>query len=130
MSIVTSETAPVDLLARVRGAVTDAHLTYPERIQVDVTDPDGGLWSLISWWADYSPSDPDRLQGKAVVDVDLDTAGQVTVFFSDRTNFTITPVPDEGGDAIENWELFTPEGLVLTHGPWGRWQLGNATDPC
>ena len=130
MSIVTPDTSPAGLLARLRGAVTDAHLTYPERIQVDVTDPEGGLWSLISWWADYFPSDPDQLQGKTVIDVDLDMAGKVTVFFSDRSNFTITPAPDEEDDAIENWELFTPEGLVLEYGPRRRWHLGNATDPC
>ncbi|HEX3362273.1 MAG TPA: hypothetical protein VHS74_14860 [Solirubrobacterales bacterium] len=129
MSLLTPDTSPARLLARLRGAVTDAHLTYPERIQVDVTDPQGGAWSLISWWADYSPTDPDQLHGKTVVDVGLDATGKVTVAFSDRSNFTITPVPDEGDDAIENWELFTPEGLVLHYGPWGRWHLKNATDP-
>jgi hypothetical protein len=130
MSLATPYTSAAGLLARVRGAVTSARLTYPERIHVDVTDSEGGLWSLISWWADYSPSDPDQLQGKTVIGVDLDTAGKVTVLFSDRTNFTITPAPDEDDDAIENWELFTPDGLVLEYGPKGRWHLGNATDPC
>jgi hypothetical protein len=130
MNTVTSDTSPARLLARVRGAVTDAHLTYPERIQVDVRDPDGGVWSLISWWADYSPSDPDQLHDKTVIDVDLDAAGKVTVSFSDQSTFTITPVPDEEDDAIENWELFTPDGLVLHYGPYGRWHLNDATDPC
>ncbi len=130
MSIVTPNTSPAGLLARVRGVVSDAHLTYPERIQVDVTDQTGRVWNLISWWADYSPTDPERLQGKTVVDIDLDATGKVTVVFSDRTDFSITPVPDNEDDAIENWELFTPEGLVLTYGPYGRWHLNNATDPC
>jgi hypothetical protein len=130
MSLATPHTSAACLLARVRGAVTSARLTYPERIHVDVTDSEGGVWSLISWWADYSPSDPDQLQGKTVVDIDLDAAGKVTVLFSDKSDFTITPASDDADDAIENWELFTPDGLVLEYGPAGRWHLGKATDPC
>jgi hypothetical protein len=130
MSLVIPDTSPAGLLARVRGAVADAHLTYPERIQVNVLDAEGGLWRLISWWADYSPACPDQLLGKTVVDIDLDAAGKVTVLFSDRTDFSITPVPDDEDDAIENWQLFTPEGLVLKYGPYGRWHMNNATDPC
>ena len=131
MSIVTPDTSPASLLARVRGPVTDAHLTYPERMQLDVTDAEGGLWNLISWEADYIPSDPEELRGKTVVSADLDARSEtLTVDFSDGTGFALTPIPDEEDDAIENWELFTPEGLVLSYGPRGRWQLGKATDPC
>jgi hypothetical protein len=96
-----------------------------------VTDAEGGLWRFATWEADYSPTDPEGLAGKTVVSADLDEpGGKLTIGFSDGTTFTVTPIPDEEDDAIENWELFTPEGLVLSYGPRGRWQLGKATDPC
>jgi hypothetical protein len=123
--------SPMAILGSFRGSVTRARLTYPERAALDVTDAKGGEWRLSTWWSDYSPADPEVLGNKTVVSATLsDPPGKLTVGFSDGTDFTITPVPDEGHDAIENWKLFTPDGLVLTYGPWGRWQLGNATDPC
>jgi hypothetical protein len=53
----------------------------------------------------------------------------LTVSFSDESFFTLTPIPDESDDAIENWEIFTPERLILAYGPRGRWLLGRADDP-
>jgi hypothetical protein len=130
MAIVTSDTSPAKLLGRFRGPVTKSCLTYPERVRLEVTDTDGGLWRLGTWDADYSPSDPDVLSGKTVVRASLDErSGVLTVGFSDDTVFTATPIPVEDDD-VENWELFTPERLVLTYGPRGRWQLGSADDPC
>jgi hypothetical protein len=131
MAFVTSGTSPAELMRRFRGRVTKAGLTYPERGRLQVTDAEGGLWRFATWEADYSPTDPEGLAGKTVVSADLDEpGGKLTIGFSDGTTFTVTPIPDEEDDAIENWELFTPEGLVLSYGPWGRWQLGKATDPC
>ena len=131
MSTMTEDISPARLLAQVKGPVRDAHLTYPERMQLDIADATGSQWSLISWEADYAPSDPEALRGKTVTCVDLDGHSEVlTVHFSDATCFTLTSIPDEEDDAIENWELFTPEGLVLTFGPRGRWQLSRASDPC
>ena len=43
------------------------------------------------------------------------------------TFFTVTPIPDEADDAIENWDLFTPEGLVLIYGPKRQWKLADAS---
>jgi hypothetical protein len=130
MSIVIPETSPADLLARVRGSVKDARLTYPERVRFEVMDAHGGLWLLATWEAEYSPADPEELNGKTVVSAHLDDRSLVlTIGFSDGTSFTVTPIPDDDEGAIENWELFTPEGQVLRYGPWGRWHLGNATDP-
>jgi hypothetical protein len=130
MSIVIPETSPADLLARVRGPVKDARLTYPERVHFEVTDVHGGLWFLATWEAEYSPADPEELNGKTVVSADLDDRSRVlTIGFSDGTSFTVTPIPDDDDGAIENWELFTPDDLLLTYGPWGRWHLGKATDP-
>ncbi len=131
MATVTSDTSPAALLDRFRGTVTMSGLTYPDRAAIDVADAEGGEWHLTTWWANYSPADPEVFGGKAVVSADLgEPPGTLTVGFSDGTTFVVTPVPDEEDDAIENWELFTPEGLVLTFGPRGRWQLSRASDPC
>lgn len=130
MSLVTQNTSPADLLGRVRGPVKDARLTYPERVHLEVTDAVGGVWCLATWEAAYSPADPEELNGKTVVSTDLDDRSKVlTIGFSDGTCFTVTPIPDEEDDAIENWELFTPDDLLLSYGPWGRWKLGSADDP-
>lgn len=128
MSNLTHDTSPADLLARVRGPITTARVTYPERIRLEVADGEGDPWRLATWDVDYSPSDPEPLIGKIVVDTSLDDlSGTLILSFSDRTRFTATPTPD-GGDDVEYWELFTPEALVLTYGPIGQWQLGTADE--
>ncbi len=128
---VKSDISPMAILGGFRGFVARARLTYPERAALDVTDVKGGEWHLTTWWSDYTPADPEVFDGKTVVSADLgDPEGKLTVGFSDGTDFTVTPVIDEGDDAIENWQLFTPDGRILTYGPKGRWQLGKASDPC
>jgi hypothetical protein len=138
MATLIPHISPAMLLGRVRGPVTAARLTYPERIRVEVTDADGGLWRLATWDAEYSPSDPGALIGKTVLDTSLDGAsGVLKLSFSDGTCFTATPDPVEEGD-VEDWELFTPEGLVLAYGPKGQWQVsrshgaprGSTLGPC
>ena len=129
MTIVTSNTSAAALLTRFGGLVTKARVTYPERAALDVIDAEGGEWYLATWWAEFAPVDPEELGGKTVVSADLgEPPGKLTVGFSDGTTFTITPVADEEKDAIENWELFTPEGLVLSYGPKGRWSLAEAAE--
>ncbi len=132
MTIVTPDTSPAALVSRVRGPVKDARFTYPERVHLEVTDADGGVWLLATWDADCLPTDPVVLNGKTVLGADVGgKSGKLEFRFSDGTSFTVTPDDDEGDDeAILNWELFTPDGLVLIYGPWGRWRLAKATDPC
>jgi hypothetical protein len=130
MSIVTPDTSPADLMSRLRGRVGEARLTYPERVHLPVIDRHGGRWLLATWEGSYLPRDPEQLSGKTVVRAHVDDRSRVlTIGFSDGTTFTVTPIPDDDEDAIENWELFTPDGLVLRFGPWGRWHVGKATDP-
>jgi hypothetical protein len=130
MAVLTPDTSPRDLLSRVRGKVEHARLTYPERVHLEVMDAAGGLWFLATWEADYSPGDPSELDGKSVVGTDLDEAsGTLTVVFSDDTCFTVVPIRDEEDDAIENWQLFTPDGFVLNYGPGERWVLKRASAP-
>jgi hypothetical protein len=129
MALVTPDTSPADLLDRVRGLANEAGLTYPERAHLPVIDERGGRWLLATWEANYAPKDPAELNGKIVVDIDLGDSGELLVHFSDGTRFDVTPVPDNGDDAIESWKLFTPEGWVLVYGPWGLWRWVRADEP-
>ncbi len=131
MPIVIPDISPADLLARFRGPVLDARLTYPERVHFEVKDVHGGEWCLATWDADYLPSDPEVLHGKTVVSADLeDRSGTLSIGFSDGSAFRVIPDPYEPGDELEHWELFTPEGLVLHYGPGSRWRLARGSDPC
>lgn len=130
MAIVSSDTSPVQLLARFRGPVTDIYPLYPERIGIDVRDTQGETWRLVTCDAEYSPSDPETLIGRTVVRTDLDEKRNLVVGFSDGTEFTVTPYPIDEGFDIENWNLFMPDDLVLVFGPSWRWRVVKSTDPC
>ena len=102
MALVTPDTSPADVLAGVRGLVTEARLTYPERLHLPVIDHQGGRWFLATWEASYLPDDPEELNGKTVVSADLDDRSRVlTIGFSDGTSFTVTPIPDDEDDATD-----------------------------
>ena len=131
MAVVIPDISPADLLARFRGPISDPRPTYPERLHFEVEDADGGEWTFATWDAEYSPSDPDALRGKTIVSVDLDKpSGDLTVGFSDGSTFRVVAIPYPPEDEVENWQLFTPEGLVLNYGPAGCWRLKRAGDPC
>jgi hypothetical protein len=129
---VIPDISPPELIARIRGQIFKANYAYPETIQFRLTDHRGGEWWLATQWADYSPTDPDELIGKVVVDTKLDAhSGNLTFTFSDGSEFKVTSRPqEEPGDDLEHWDLFTPEGLVLVWGPDATLQLKRATDPC
>jgi hypothetical protein len=130
MSAVALDKTPVDLLARFRGLVVGTRLPHSKRTYLEITDADGGTWRLVSWDATHSASHPGNNDGKTVLGATIDNrSGELAVSFSDGSSFNLTPVQDDSDDAIENWELFTPEGLVLAYGPRGRWLLGQADDP-
>jgi hypothetical protein len=131
MSTVIPDISPMDLLARFRGTVTAAAPGYPEVIHLDVRDGDGDEWTFSTFYARYSPEDPDALTGKVISDAALDQSGELAIGFSDGSGFVVTPIPlepDEAGDDLETWHLITPDGLSLWYGPLGRWHLGLATD--
>ncbi|HEX4729689.1 MAG TPA: hypothetical protein VH299_00370 [Solirubrobacterales bacterium] len=130
MSAATLDTTPVNLLDRFRGLVVGTRLPHSKRTYLEVTEAEGGMWRLVSWYTTYSSTDTRDNFGKTVLSTALDDrSGILTVSFSDETSFTLTPIPDEAEDAVANWEIFTPEGLVLAYGPRGRWLLGRADDP-
>jgi hypothetical protein len=127
MSTVIPDISPSDLLGRFRGTVSDAHNPSSSRVRLDVRDGAGGKWHLVSWEASYVSSETGRLEGKVIVEVGLDPASEVlTVGFSDNSQLTLTPQREPAEEAIEDWELFTPDGLVLAYGPRGHWQLSRS----
>jgi hypothetical protein len=46
--------------------------------------------------------------------------------FSDRSEFRVISRAQEPDDDLDNWDLFTPEGLVLIWGPDANWRLQGA----
>jgi hypothetical protein len=130
MNAVIPDISPATVLARFRGQVTGGRLTHSKRIYLEVDDANGGRWRLISWEADYTATFAGFPSAKRVTSADLDhDSGTLTVTFSDRASLTLAAIPDDADDAIENWELFTPEGMVLAYGPWGTWRFGGKDDP-
>jgi hypothetical protein len=133
MSVVIPDTTPTDLLSRFRGLVTSSRPAYPDVLHLDVQDAKGNVWWFGTSYATYAPSDPDVFLGKTVVDAELDaTSSQVTIRFSDGSDLKVSPVPRRPGEPdedLENWKLFTPEGLVLKYGPEDRWILKRSSDP-
>jgi len=130
MNAVIPDISPATVLARFRGQVTGGRLTRSKHIYLEVDDANGGRWRLISWEADYAATFPGFPGGNTVTAADFDHgSGTLTVSFSDHTSFTLTPIPDDADDAIENWELFTPDGMVLAYGPWSTWRFGGKDDP-
>lgn len=130
MSAVSLDTSPIHLLARFQGLVVATRLPHSRRTYLEVVDAEGGTWRLTSWSTASLSTDAEDDNGKTAMGAIFDDRSEVLkVNFSDGSFFTLTPIPDDADDAVENWEIFTPEGLVLAYGPHGRWLLGRADDP-
>jgi hypothetical protein len=130
MSIAIPDISPTELLDRFRGRVSDARPGYPEVIHLYLIDPEGAEWGFSTWDADYSPSDPAALVGKTVVSMDLvGPLGNVTIGFSDGTDFRVTMEPQTAETDPMNWTLHTPEGFILVWGPGDSWRLKRGDEP-
>jgi hypothetical protein len=127
MSTVISDTSPIELLASVGGTVTYARVTSSRRLELTIADPAGGSWRLISWEATCSPSDVGGLKGTSIAEVRLDSgSGVLTIGLSDGKALSLNPNREVDDESIEDWELFTPDGLVLAYGPKDRCHLGKS----
>src|SRR4051812_8018648 len=114
MSTVTSNTSPTQLVTRVHGTVTRARVTASGRVELTILDPAGGRWHLVSWEATCSTPGPDGPSGKSIVRTELDAeSGLLTLAFSNESDLTLTPNQEVNDESVEDWQLFTPEGLVL-----------------
>ena len=125
MATVIPDLSPADLLGRFRGTIIDAAPGYPEVIHLELKDADGDEWSFSTWYAEFSPTDPELLLGKTVVDVDFERSGKLTMRFSDGSEFNVRPEPEGPDDKLSTWQLLTPGGrLSLDFRPRDRWTLG------
>jgi len=134
VTVVAPNLSPVVLLARFRGEVVCSRPAFPDVLQLHIRDADGGLWRFLTFEAEYFPPTPDEFVGKIVVGADIDAAdGKVTIGFSDGSSLCVVPLalqPAEVDVNYESWQLFTPDGLVLNHGPGDHWLLKQANAPC
>ncbi len=132
MASVTPDLSPADLVGRFRGTIFHAALGHPEVIHLRVKDVDGNEWWFSTFYAEYSPSDPDFFLGKTIIDTDLEPSGKLTLSFSDGSEFKVVPGPLEPGESVEDletWHLYTPDGIALYYGPGLRWELGPGSNP-
>ena len=126
-SVVALDASPANVLRAMRGSIAVARLAYPEVLHVDVRDSAGGLWRLATQDAEWSPSDPSELVGKSIEAAEIDAgSGELRCRLSDGSQLIVTPGPREASDDPPNWELITPDGLVLEFGPGLRWQISAA----
>jgi hypothetical protein len=126
MAVVVPNTSPADLLRRFRGTIFDAAPGYPDVILFQARDAEGDDWWFSTFYAEFSPKEPALLLGKSIIDTGLESSGRLTISFSDGSRFVVDPIPLQPGepdDDLENWHLFTPDELVLTYGPEGRWEI-------
>jgi hypothetical protein len=124
---VALDASPLNVLRSMRGKIVDAQIAYPEVLHVEVKDSAGELWRLATQDAEWSPSDPAELVGRSVDDADIDReTGELRCKLSDGSLLDVRPAAREAEDDPPNWELITPDGLVLEFGPGVRWQIGSA----
>jgi hypothetical protein len=124
MATVIPDLSPADLLGRLRGTIVDAARGYPEVIHLGVRDDEGAVWKFSTWYADFSPTDPELLLGKTIVEVYFEPSGRLTMSFSDDSEFDVRPEPEGSDDDLSTWSLLTPDGLSLQFRPRDRWTLG------
>jgi hypothetical protein len=127
MASVISDLSPSDLVGRFRGTIFHAAPGYPEVIHLRAKDADGGEWWFSTFYAEYSPSEPDFFLGKTIVDAHLEPSAKLTLSFADGSEFQVVPGPFEPGESVkdlETWHLYSPDGIALYYGPGSRWELG------
>lgn len=129
-SVVALDASPANVLRLMRGTIVDARIAHPDVLHVEVRDAAGGLWRLATQDADWSPSDPAAVVGRSVEDAEIDEGtGELRCTLSDGAVLDLKPGAREAPDDPPNWEVITPDGLVLDFGPGVRWQIAGADLP-
>jgi hypothetical protein len=105
-------------------------MAYPEILHVEVRDDQGKLWRFATQDASWSPIDPAELRGQAIVTSAIDEASrELRCQLSNGLVFSVTPEPQIEPDDPPNWELITPDDLVLEFGPGQHWQIVDESAP-
>lgn len=129
-SVVALDASPTNVLRFMHGAIVDARIAYPNVLHVEVRDSDGDVWRLSTQGADWSPADPQLLIGLSLESASLDEAsGEMRCSLSNGSVLEIKPFEFEAIDDPPNWEVITPNDLVLEFGPGLRWQISSAGAP-
>ncbi len=124
---VALDASPLSVLRSLRGEILDARIAYPQVLHVEIRDSHGGLWRLATQDADWSPSDPAKLVGRAIEAAEIDEeTGELRCKLSGGSMLDVKPADREADDDPPNWELIAPDGLVLEFGPGMRWRIGSA----
>lgn len=129
-SVVALDASPSSVLRSLHGAIIDARIAYPDVLHVAVKDSDGDVWELATQGTDWSPRDPKLLIGLSLEGATIDEAsGEMHFPLSDGSALELKPFKFEAADDPPNWEVITPNGLVLEFGPGLRWQISGADAP-
>jgi hypothetical protein len=126
-TVAAPEASLANVLRSMRGKIVDARLAYPDVLHLEIRDSDGDLWRFATQDADWSPSDPADLVGRAIDEVAVDgETGLLRCGLSDGSLFCVKPAEQEADDDPPNWELILPGGVLLEFGPGSRWQISSA----
>lgn len=129
-SVVALDASPSSVVRSLHGAIVDAQIAYPDVLHVEVKDSDGDVWQLATQGAAWSPRDPQSLIGLSLEDATIDEAsGEMLCPLSDGSALKLKPLRPEAADDPPNWEVITPNGLLLEFGPGLRWQISSADAP-
>lgn len=127
---VALDTSPSTILRSLRGRIVDARIAYPQVLHLELRDEAGELWRFATQDAEFTPSDPARLVGQVLEQVELDPmTAELRGRLDDGTKLLVTPAAEEAADDPPNWELITPDHLTLEFGPGLRWQIGRSDAP-
>jgi hypothetical protein len=118
--------SPESILRSMRGSIVDARIAYPQVLHVEIRDSEGEIWRLATQDAEWSPTDPSELVGHSIEEAAIDDGtGELRCKLSDGLSLDVRPSVREASGDPPNWELITPNGLVLEFGPGMRWQISN-----
>lgn len=125
-SVMALDASPLHVLRSMRGEIVDARIGYPRVLHVEIRDAADGTWLLATQDADWLPSDPMVLAGRSIEGAEISESGELRRGLSDGSLLEVKPCARETEDDPPNWEVITPEGLVLEFGPAVRWQIRSA----
>ena len=128
-TVVAQEASLSNLLSSMRGEIVDARRGYPDVLHVEIRDPDGDHWNLVTQDAEWSPVDPGELIGLVLERAVLDQGVELRCQVSGRAALVVRPGRGGSQDDPPYWELITPGGVALEFGPGARWQISSADVP-
>lgn len=126
-SLVALDRSPMNILRAFRGKIVAARIAYPQVLHVEVRDSRDRMWRLATQDAEWIPADPESLIGQSIEKAAIDgDSAELACELSSGSTLKVAPNAQESSDDPPNWELFTPDGILLEFGPGLRWQIAGA----